>query len=67
LVADLGIEIALTVIATALSHVSFGTHLEIELLKQLGLVCGAGLLMSIILMAHGLNLSAGDGYSVVPN
>jgi hypothetical protein len=51
----------MAVIATVLSHVSFGTHLEIEVLKRLGLFCGAGLLMSLILMAHGLDLSAGDG------
>jgi hypothetical protein len=35
------------------------TSLEIETLKQLALFCGAGLLVSLLLMTYGLDLSAG--------
>jgi hypothetical protein len=38
-------------------------HLEIEVLKQLGLFCSAGLLVSLILMACGLDLCPGYGWS----
>jgi hypothetical protein len=35
------------------------TELEAEILKQLVLFCGAGLLISLVLMSYGLDLSPG--------
>jgi hypothetical protein len=32
---------------------------EIEILKQLAIFCGAGLLVSVLTMTYGLDLSAG--------
>jgi hypothetical protein len=32
---------------------------EAEVLKQIALFCGAGLLVSLLLMSYGLDLSAG--------
>jgi hypothetical protein len=34
-------------------------EIEIEILKQLATFCGAGLLVSVLLMTYGLDLSAG--------
>ncbi|WP_174247922.1 hypothetical protein [Bradyrhizobium sp. S69] len=33
--------------------------IEIEILKQLALFCGAGLLVSLLMMTYGLDLSPG--------
>jgi hypothetical protein len=33
--------------------------LELEILKQLALFCGAGLLVSLLLLTYGLDLSPG--------
>jgi hypothetical protein len=33
--------------------------LEIEILKQVALFCGAGLLVSLLMLTYGLDLSAG--------
>ncbi|MEO6841262.1 MAG: hypothetical protein ABI192_10890 [Bradyrhizobium sp.] len=33
--------------------------LEIEILKQVALFCGAGLLVSLLMLIYGLDLSAG--------
>jgi hypothetical protein len=35
------------------------TRSEVEILKQLGLLCGAGLLGSVLMMTYGLDLSSG--------
>jgi hypothetical protein len=35
------------------------TELDVEILKQLAMFCGAGLLVSLILMTYGLDLSPG--------
>jgi hypothetical protein len=35
------------------------TTLEAETLKQLAMFCGAGLLVSLVLMSYGLDLSPG--------
>jgi hypothetical protein len=43
------------VLARALPRDSF----EIETLKQLALFCGAGLLISLLMIAYGLDISAG--------
>jgi hypothetical protein len=33
--------------------------IEIEILKQLAMFCGAGLLVSLLMLTYGLDLSAG--------
>lgn len=35
------------------------TDLEVETLKQIALFCGAGLLVTLVLMSYGLDLSPG--------
>jgi hypothetical protein len=35
------------------------TSLEAETLKQLGLLCGAGLLVALMMMTYGVDLSPG--------
>ena len=40
-------------------HRAFPATWEIETLKQLALLAGAGLLVSLILMTYGLDLSPG--------
>jgi hypothetical protein len=35
------------------------TALEVEILRQLAMLCGAGLLVLLILMSYGLDLSPG--------
>ncbi len=47
------------VLARALARDSAKPSLEIEILKQLALFCGAGLLVSLLMMTYGLDLSAG--------
>jgi hypothetical protein len=70
---DLGIALALgfriwrsqmaaiaRVIARAFPKTSSATtSFDAEVLKQLALLCGAGLLVSLLLMTYGLDLSAG--------
>jgi hypothetical protein len=46
-------------IARLLTHKFSATEFEIETLKQLAMVCGAGLLVSLFLMTNGLDLSPG--------
>jgi hypothetical protein len=46
-------------IAKAFSRAFPTTSIEIEILKQLAIFCGAGLLVSVLLMTYGLDLSAG--------
>jgi hypothetical protein len=46
-------------IAKVLARAFPTTSLEAETLKQLGLLCGAGLLVSLLLMTYGVDLSAG--------
>jgi hypothetical protein len=48
-----------TAIAKVLSRAFPDTHFEIDVFKQLALFCGAGLLVSLLLMTYGLDLSAG--------
>ena len=48
------------VLARAFSNTSFSTTLFFtEVLKQLALFCGAGLLVSLLMMTYGLDLGAG--------
>jgi hypothetical protein len=49
----------MTAIIRALSRAFPATSPESETLKLLALFCGAGLLVSLILMTYGLDLSAG--------
>jgi hypothetical protein len=46
-------------IAKALARRFPATTLEAETLKQLAMFCGAGLLVSLVLMSYGLDLSPG--------
>jgi hypothetical protein len=51
-------EVAMTAIAHALSR-AFQSAGEFEALKQIALFCGAGLLVALVCMTYGLDLSAG--------
>jgi hypothetical protein len=46
-------------IARVLARALPKTLLDIEILKQLALFCGAGLLVSLLMMTYGLDLSPG--------
>jgi hypothetical protein len=46
-------------IARALARALPKESIEIEILKQLALFCGAGLLVSLLLMTYGVDLSPG--------
>jgi hypothetical protein len=46
-------------IARVLARNFSTTALEVETLKQLAMLCGAGLLVSLVLMTYGLDLSPG--------
>jgi len=48
----------MTAIARALSR-AFITVNEVEVLKQLALFCGAGLLVSLLMPTYGIDLSPG--------
>jgi hypothetical protein len=41
------------------------TQIEIDALKQLALLCGAGLLVSLLLMTYGLDLNPGFSDSLL--
>ena len=48
------------VLARAFPKAAFSTSsFDVEILKQLGLFCGAGLLVTLLLLTYGLDLSAG--------
>jgi hypothetical protein len=46
-------------IAKAFSRAFPANSVEIDILKQLVIFCGAGLLVSVLMMTYGLDLSAG--------
>jgi hypothetical protein len=47
-------------LARAFPNTSFSTtSFFVEVLKQLALFCGAGLLVSLLMMTYGLDLGAG--------
>jgi ribose/xylose/arabinose/galactoside ABC-type transport system permease subunit len=46
-------------IARVLSRAFPDTHIQIDVIKQLVLFCAAGLLVSLLLMTYGLDLSVG--------
>ncbi len=48
----------MTAIARALSRAS-GTPVDVETLKTIVMFCGAGLVVSLLLAANGLDISAG--------
>ena len=48
----------MTAIAEALSR-AFISVTEIESLKQIAMFCGAGLLVSLLMLTYGLDLSPG--------
>jgi hypothetical protein len=45
-------------LAKAASRAS-GIQIDVETLKSLGLFCGTGLAVSLVLVMHGLDVSAG--------
>jgi hypothetical protein len=49
----------MTAIARVISRAFHTTSLEGEAFKQIVMFCGAGLLVSLILMTYGLDLSPG--------
>src|SRR6201995_6086193 len=49
----------MTALAQALSRFAAVTNLEAETLKALAIFCGLGLLVSLIFMSYGLDLSPG--------
>jgi hypothetical protein len=49
--------VAMTAIARALSH-AFQSSDDFDALKQIALFCGAGLLVSLVCLTHGLELGA---------
>jgi hypothetical protein len=48
----------MTAIAHALSR-AFQSASEVDVLTQIALLCGAGLLVSLVCLSYGLDLSAG--------
>ncbi len=46
-------------IARVLARALPKASLESEILKQIALLCGAGLLVSLLMMTHGVDLSPG--------
>jgi hypothetical protein len=53
------IEVAMAAIARVLARKFPTTRTDVEILKQLGLFCAAGLLVSLLMMTYGLDLSPG--------
>jgi hypothetical protein len=51
-------EIAMTAIARSLSR-AFVAAADVEVLKELALFCAAGLLVSLLVLSYGVDLSAG--------
>jgi hypothetical protein len=49
----------MTAIAKALARALPKDSIELEIFKQLALFCGAGLLVSLLLLSYGLDLSPG--------
>jgi ribose/xylose/arabinose/galactoside ABC-type transport system permease subunit len=55
-------EVAMAAIAHALSHAfsrAFQSAGELDTLKQIALFCGTGLLVSLVCLTYGLDLSPG--------
>jgi hypothetical protein len=53
-------EVTVTAIAHALSRAfQSSSSADFDTLKLLGLLCGAGLLVSLMFLTYGLDLSAG--------
>ena len=46
-------------IARVLARALLKESIEVEVLKQLALFCGAGLLVSLLMMTYGLDIGAG--------
>jgi len=51
-------EVVMTAVVNALSR-AFHSAGEIDALKQIALFCGAGLLVSLLLLTYGVDLSPG--------
>jgi hypothetical protein len=52
-------ESQMAAIARLLARKVPSTQIEADILKQLGLLCCAGLLVSVLVMTYGLDLSPG--------
>ena len=52
------LEVVMAAIARILSRAS-GTDIEVETLKTVAILCGAGLLVALLLASYGLDLSPG--------
>ena len=46
-------------IARVIARAFPATSSELEVLKQIGLLCGAGLLVSLLMLTYGIDLSPG--------
>jgi hypothetical protein len=49
----------MTTIARVLARAFPGTQVEIEAIKAIAMLCGAGLFVSLLLATYGLDLSPG--------
>ena len=49
----------MTAIARAVSHAFRSATNDSEILKQIGLLCAAGLFVSLLLLTYGVDLSPG--------
>jgi tRNA A37 threonylcarbamoyltransferase TsaD len=49
----------MTAIAKAFSRALPATQVEVETLKAIAVFCGAGLVVSLLLATHGLDISVG--------
>ncbi len=49
----------MTAIARAVSRAFLSAASDVDILKELALLCGAGLLVSLLLLTYGVDLSPG--------
>jgi ribose/xylose/arabinose/galactoside ABC-type transport system permease subunit len=49
----------MTAVARAFSRLFFSTSSEFDVLKTIALLCGVGLLVSLLMLSYGLDLSPG--------
>jgi hypothetical protein len=50
----------MTAIARAVSRAILSATSDVDVLKELAILCGAGLLVSLLLLTYGVDLSAGS-------
>jgi ribose/xylose/arabinose/galactoside ABC-type transport system permease subunit len=49
----------MTAVARAFSRVFLSTSRQFDVLKEVALLCGAGLLVSLLMLTYGIDLSPG--------